>query len=97
MRTFHATDRTKPHLTPQWVSASNWTYTGTPKKAQALLEVGGAENREHLDPLIPSPGRRRPSPPICAQKTRGLFFGESNLEGLRPRREWGLEGGKTGD
>lgn len=58
MRTWDATDRRKPQLTPHGVSASTWTYSGTPKKAQALPEVGGAENREHSDPLIPSPGRQ---------------------------------------
>lgn len=65
-------------------------YTGSPERAQVLLEVGGAENREQLESSNPSPwGQMTPSPNLgrrlevysLERVKQGLWLGEGRGEG----------------
>lgn len=66
-QTLNSTDTESCILNPsRYIHAAGLTL-GTPKKAQALQEVDGAENREQLDPLVSSPGAILPPPPTWAE------------------------------
>lgn len=70
-----------------------------PRKGSGTSKIGGAENREQLDTLPPHTPRFLPLLPEdplsqLGQKTRALFFGESNIKGLWPGGRRDLRVGK---